>query len=169
MRLIAAIALLLASQSLASESLSGDAARGAVVSKLRSGVSVAVVRVENKPGPDRSQGVGGYRILSHPTELSSQQVDQLATLFAQGELFRPHHPASACGFFPGFALRLGAEGSVGSVLLCFDCNEMQIIGLGDLGYESTCHVRAQLLQLLREVLPTDPDLRRLDLEEECYF
>ncbi len=169
MRFFAGLALLVASQALASESLVSTTVRHALVSKLHSAEAVTVVRVENKPYRDHTRGIDGYEILSSPTELSSEQISELANLFAEDALFRPHNRASACGFFPGFALRVGAEGAAANVLLCFSCNEMKIVGLGEVGYESTCHARSRLLRLLRAALPEEPDLKRLDLEEQCYF
>jgi len=143
--------------------------RWALADAMASGAPVFVVRVENKPSKDRTQGIDGYAVLSRPRPLSPDQTRRLQDLFREDKRFDAHHAASACGFFPGFAFRVGRDGEKGNVLICFDCNEIKVVDFGKDSYESSCHARRALIDLLRSAMPDDAQLAQLDADGECYF
>ncbi len=107
--------------------------------------------------------IADFEILGEPVALSAAQAATLTKLTSDAAAFDSDGEAT-CKFRPGVALRFGTDGDAIDLLVCFACNEVAAVPLGEaieqlaLMPQSSRNV---LLNLSKEALPDDEAIQEL--------
>jgi hypothetical protein len=105
--------------------------------------------------------IGGFPVISRGPDRDAAFGQRLATVFLDAESF-DFDSAKGCEFAPGVAFRVHSGTTYLDLLLCFSCDEFQVLvaaamadGKPHRGMEDTDRARAALVRLAKEALRDD--------------
>jgi hypothetical protein len=136
--------------------------------RMREAKTVLAYRVAGRPREDLTakvqsrvksgESIGIYPILDGPVPMSRQDVNEaLAILFNARNL---SDAGPDCIIEPGIALRFQVDEETIDVLLCFKCNQIEVIRGKKKTFEDN-HALGALAPLFLRLFPDDTELKRL--------
>ncbi|HEX8915674.1 MAG TPA: hypothetical protein VF796_25190 [Humisphaera sp.] len=132
------------------------------VYRIESGAELrrAATRPSTRPTTDPAD-VGRYPVIGRGPDRDAAFGRRLAAVFLDARTF-DFDSAKGCMFTPGVAFRVYAGDAYLDLLLCFSCNEFQVLvpapaagGTPHRGMEDTDRARPVLVRLAKEALPGD--------------
>lgn len=107
--------------------------------------------------------IANFEVLGQPDALTADQATTLTKLIADPSAFAADGEAT-CKFRPGVALRFGADSDTIDLLVCFACDEVATVPLGQ-GIQQLALMpqssRDTLLDLAKAALPKDEAIQEL--------
>lgn len=122
-----------------------------------------IMKGESEPeeGEEKELLFAGYPILSGPINVDKKMADALALILADSDTYA-WDVAKACEFEPGVGIRFVGVDSSTEILLCFSCDELQIVRDGKrVGHEDTDSARGHLIKIVQNIFPDDKIIQGL--------
>ena len=117
--------------------------------RVEGGVFEMEADAVEEPAPDPRPTLAGYPIISGPVEVNQEIAGRLARVLRDRKAYGWDY-AKACGFTPGVAIRFVGAESTTELLLCFSCDNLEVVHDGKrVGYEDTDAIRESLARTPR--------------------
>ena len=137
------------------------------VAILDAAKGVEVYRIESMDSPAHAgESIEGYPVLSRGKDQDHAFASKLRAILLDDATYW-FEAAKGCIFSPGVVFRLKASGETLDVILCYQCDELEILVSDSQGKairktgEDFDRARPALVRLAKVAFPGDPDIQAL--------
>ena len=136
---------------------------------LKAPDKVECFRIDPKGGKDGDENtIAGHAITARGAEQKAEFGSRIATVLFDEHTYN-FESAKMCIFSPGVAFRVWKDKDYVDVLLCFSCDEVEVITPAAKGTDAKPHVahedfdraRGALKKLAQEAFPNDAEITKL--------